>query len=369
MVVTKDNDKRIWIDVATPKYALFFSLMTKELKRRGYEVLVTTRYAPNYTEAKEILELHKIPHIVLGEYGGATLLEKFEARIFRQKEILDLFKVRGFPKVLICGAVVDSVQVAYGIGIPVVNIYDAPAVSEPHDSYRNQELTAVARLTLPFSKIFFYPFIFPKELMLRFALDDNQIQSYPFIDVALWINKIQKDSKNDFRIRYGLDIKKPTILIREEEYKAHYVKEKIPTIYEVIPLLKEEMDANLVIMPRYEKERLKRDFGGIATILEEKLKPEEFYPFIDLFIGGGGTMNLEAVCYGIPTISTRSIWMLYDYYLVQNGLMFWTQDCKNILEIAKENIGKKIDTKKYFVCGECNFDIIIRQIEKKILEV
>lgn len=369
MVVTKDNDKRIWIDVATPKYALFFSLMTKELKRRGYEVLVTTRYAPNYTEAKEILELHKIPHIVLGEYGGATLLEKFEARIFRQKEILDLFKVRGFPKVLICGAVVDSVQVAYGIGIPVVNIYDAPAVSEPHDSYSNQELTAVARLTLPFSKIFFYPFIFPKELMLRFALDDNQIQSYPFIDVALWINKIQKDSKNDFRIRYGLDIKKPTILIREEEYKAHYVKEKIPTIYEVIPLLKEEMDANLVIMPRYEKERLKRDFGGIATILEEKLKPEEFYPFIDLFIGGGGTMNLEAVCYGIPTISTRSIWMLYDYYLVQNGLMFWTQDCKDILEIAKENIGKKIDTKKYFVCGECNFDIIIRQIEKKILEV
>lgn len=369
MVVTKDNDKRIWIDVATPKYALFFSLMTKELKRRGYEVLVTTRYAPNYTEAKEILELHKIPHIVLGEYGGATLLEKFEARIFRQKEILDLFKVRGFPKVLICGAVVDSVQVAYGIGIPVVNIYDAPAVSEPHDSYRNQELTAVARLTLPFSKIFFYPFIFPKELILRFALDDNQIQSYPFIDVALWINKIQKDSKNDFRIRYGLDIKKPTILIREEEYKAHYVKEKIPTIYEVIPLLKAEMDANLVIMPRYEKERLKRDFGGIATILEEKLKPEEFYPFIDLFIGGGGTMNLEAVCYGIPTISTRSIWMLYDYYLVQNGLMFWTQDCKDILEIAKENIGKKIDTKKYFVCGECNFDIIIRQIEKKILEV
>ena len=359
----------IWIDVATPKYAMFFASMIGDLQKRGHQVLVTTRYAPNYTEAKEILELHKIPHIVLGEYGGATLLEKFEARIFRQKEILDLFKVRGFPKVLICGAVVDSVQVAYGIGIPVVNIYDAPAVSEPHDSYRNQELTAVARLTLPFSKIFFYPFIFPKELMLRFALDDNQIQSYPFIDVALWINKIQKDSKNDFRIRYGLDIKKPTILIREEEYKAHYVKDKIPTIYEVIPLLKEEMEANLVIMPRYEKERLKRDFGGIATILEEKLKPEEFYPFIDLFIGGGGTMNLEAVCYGIPTISTRSIWMLYDYYLVQNGLMFWTQDCKDILEIAKENIGKKIDTKKYFVCGECNFDIIIRQIEKKILEV
>lgn len=357
----------IWIDVATPKYAMFFASMIGDLQKRGHQVLVTTRYAPNYTEAKEILELHKIPHIVLGEYGGATLLEKFEARIFRQKEILDLFKARGVPKVLICGAVVDSVQVAYGIGIPVVNIYDTPAFTKPRDEECPKELTAVARLTLPFSKIFFYPFIFPKELILRFALDDNQIQSYPFIDVALWINKIQKDSKNDFRIRYGLDIKKPTILIREEEYKAHYVKEKIPTIYEVIPLLKAEMDANLVIMPRYEKERLKRDFGGIATILEEKLKPEEFYPFIDLFIGGGGTMNLEAVCYGIPTISTRSIWLVHDQYLIKNKLMFWSQDCKEIIKIAKAMLGKRVDSRSYFVQGECSFDVMIERIEREIL--
>ncbi len=357
----------IWIDVATPKYAMFFVGMIRELEKRGFEVLVTTRYAPNYTEAKEILEIHKIPHIVLGEYGGATLLEKFEARIFRQKEILDLFQARGVPKVLICGAVVDSVQVAYGIGIPVVNIYDTPAFTKPKDKQCPKELTAVARLTLPFSKIFFYPFIFPKELMLRFALDENQIQPYPFIDVALWINAIKKDSKNDFRIRYGLDTTKPTILIREEEYKAHYVKEKIPTIYEVIPLLKKQMDANLVIMPRYEKDRLKKDFGAIATILEEKLKPEEFYPFIDLFIGGGGTMNLESVCYGIPTISTRSIWLVHDQYLIKNKLMFWSQDCNEIVQIARSMLGKRIDSQSYFVQGECSFDLMINRITKEIL--
>ncbi|WP_104722775.1 DUF354 domain-containing protein [Helicobacter mesocricetorum] len=357
----------IWIDIATPKYAMFFIGMIESLEKRGYEVLVTTRYAPNYTEAKQILELHNIPHIVLGEYGGATLLEKFEARIFRQKEILDLFRNRGVPKVLICGAVVDSVQVAYGIGIPVVNIYDTPAFTRAGDDSCPTELTAVARLTLPFSRLFFYPFIFPKELMLRFALDENQIESYPFIDVALWINAIKKDSKNDFRIRYGLDTSKPTILVREEEYKAHYVKEQIPTIYEVIPLLKQSLDANIVIMPRYEKELLMRDFGAYATILEEKLKPEEFYPFLDLFIGGGGTMNLEAVCYGIPTISTRSIWLIHDQYLLSNDLMFWSQDAKAIVVIAKKMIGKRVDSKSYFVRGECNFNHIIHRIEKEIL--
>lgn len=273
----------IWIDVATPKYAMFFTSMIQALRKTKYKILVTTRYAPHYTEAKEILDLYQIPHIVLGEYGGSTLLEKFEARIFRQKEILDLFRVRGVPSVLICGAVVDSVQVAYGVGIPVVNIYDTPAFAKPGDEKCPQELTAVARLTLPFSKLFFYPFILPKELMLRFALNETQIESYPFIDVALWINPIKKEAKNDFRVRYGMDISKPTILIREEEYKAHYVTQKIPTIYEVIPLLKAEFDVNLVIMPRYEKERLKKDFGKIAVVLEEKLKPEEFYPFIFVY--------------------------------------------------------------------------------------
>lgn len=357
----------IWIDVATPKYAMFFTAMLKELKARGHKVLVTTRYAPHYTEAKEILDLHKIEHTVLGEYGGSTLLEKFEARIFRQKEILDLFRAKGTPKALICGAVVDSVQVAFGVGIPVVNIYDTPAVTTPGDIDCPKELTAVARLTLPFSKLFFYPFIFPKDLVLRFALDETQVVPYPFIDVALWIKDIEKKKENDFRLRYGLDTSKPTILVREEEYKAHYVKEQIPTIYEVIPLLKKELDANIVIMPRYEKERLQKDFSSIATILEDKLKPEEFYPFIDLFIGGGGTMNLEAVCYGIPTISTRSIWLIHDQYLVKNQLMFWTQKSDEIVRIAKKMLGKRVNSHDYFVQGECNFNAMIDKIEKEIL--
>ena len=55
----------IWIDVGTPKYAMFFSKMIPELKARGQKVFVTTRYAPHYTEAKEILELNSIELIII----------------------------------------------------------------------------------------------------------------------------------------------------------------------------------------------------------------------------------------------------------------------------------------------------------------
>lgn len=359
----------IWIDVGTPKYAMFFSRMIPELKKRGHEVLVTTRYAPHYTEAKEVLELQGIEPIVLGEYGGSTLLEKFQARIFRQKEFLDIFAARGMPRVLICGAVVDSVHVAYGVGIPVVNIYDTPASTFAGDKDNPKNLTAVARLTLPYSRLFFYPYIMPRSMFKNLTLEEDQIVPYDFVDVSLWMKEVKPYPANDFRVRYGLDTSLPTIMIREEEYKAHYVQDKIPVIYSVIRRLKERVKANVVIMPRYERDYLERDFGDVATILREKLRPEEFYPFIDLFIGGGGTMNLESVYYGIPTISTRSIWLYHDQYLLEKGLMHWSNDVEEILSLVPQIIGKKRDNHAYFVKegGECGFDAIIEKIEKEIL--
>lgn len=78
-------------------------------------------------------------------------------------------------------------------------------------------------------------------------------------------------------------------------------------------------------------------------------------------------MNLEAVCYGIPTISTRSIWLIHDQYLIKNQLMFWTQDCDEILKISKEMLGKKVESENYFIKGTCNFERMIERIEKEIL--
>ena len=152
-------------------------------------------------------------------------------------------------------------------------------------------------------------------------------------------------------------------MIREEEYKAHYVKEKIPTLYDLIYKIHEDMDVNIVIMPRYENEYLKRDFGNIATILNEKLTPKEYYPFIDLFVGGGGTMNLESVYYGIPTISTRSIWLIHDKYLIDHKLMYWTNCSDKALELCKKLVGTRINAKKHFCKGECSFDGILNKIE------
>ncbi|MBI3039344.1 DUF354 domain-containing protein [bacterium] len=284
---------KIWFDIATPKYALFFHEFIQSLSQMEFQTLITTRYSENYSEAKKLLSLQGITPETIGNYGGATKKEKFLARIKRQAEFVEIFERTGFPDALVCGSVVDSVQTAFALGIPIINFCDTPIRGF---QFKHEDVTIVTRLTVPLSNLIFHPFVVPSQVFFSLGCDPSKVFSYEFIDVYQWMKKIRKDDRKDFRKKFGIPCDKPTILIREEEYKAHYVKEKLPVIYDAIPVLSREIKANLVIMPRYESDYLHKTFSDKAFILEEKIMPEEFYPFIDLLIGGGGTMNLEAVC-------------------------------------------------------------------------
>ena len=292
----------IWIDIDTPKYALFF---IKLLPFLNCKTIITVRYDKGYEETKSILDKWKIEYYLIKGYGGKEKKDKFLARLKRQKEFINLFEKIGYPKLLINGAVADSTQTAFGLGIKNIIFYDTPIVLKPNYKQIHYNLTPVSKLTLPFADIVYYPFVIPQEIFLK---NNINAKPYNFIDVCLWMKEL--DTKNDFRDKYNIPKNKPTILIREEEYKAHYVQEKKNFIYQFIHKIKDE-NVNIVIIPRYESEHLKKEFP-FAYVIEEKLKPNEFYPFIDFFIGGGGTMTLEATYLGIPTISLRSIWLIHD---------------------------------------------------------
>jgi len=344
----------IWIDIATPKYAHFFARLIPLLKEKS---LITARYSSSYTEIKEILDSYELKYYIIGNYGGSSKKDKFIARTKRAEEFINLFEKIGYPKLFISGSVADSTQVAFGLGIPIINFNDTPIALKVNYKKIHNDLTAVSRLTIPFSDIVFYPFVLPKEL---FNCAKNAIE-HNFIDVCLWMKDIKKESSNDFRTKFSIPKNKPTILLREEEYKAHYVKNKKSFIYELINKLKNE-NFNIVIIPRYESDYLKKEFP-FAYIIEEKLKPEEFYPFIDFFVGAGGTMTLEAVYYGIPTVSMRSIWLIHDKYLVDNNLMLWTNDSDEAYQYILDKIGQKFDNKKIFCKEKCSLKKIALQIK------
>src|SRR5437016_13133816 len=64
-----DSRMKVWIDILTPKHALFFEPLYRDLARDGHQLLLTTRI---YREAQEALELKRLRFRVVGEHAGAS---------------------------------------------------------------------------------------------------------------------------------------------------------------------------------------------------------------------------------------------------------------------------------------------------------
>ena len=340
----------LWIDITDPKYALFFNALLPHLSKLD-SLLITTRRSEGYTECADLLEKFGIEAICIGGnegYGGDTLEKKMLSRIKRQEEFIALFKRVGKPRVFLSGASVEGAQSAFGLGIPVVHFSDTPMASFEGGE---ANITLLSRLVLPLSSVIFYPFVVPKEVYRFFGIASQNLIQYDFIDVALWLEDLQQEilgtksakskPKKDFLARLGFrdfGENKPLILAREEEYKAHYVREKYPLFYEILHALAKQNLANIVIMPRYEREYLEREFGEYecVSVAKETFFVNEFYPHIDMLLGGGGTMNLESSFLGIPTLSTRSLLLYHDKYLLDNHLMRYASSVDLALEVFFE---------------------------------
>lgn len=364
----------IWLDIIDPKYVLFFKSLIPHLRALD-SVLITTRQSEGYDECLRLLRLFGMEHYCVGGYGGASRLGKFESRLNRQKGFLELFERLGeVPRLLIVGASVDGVQCAYGLGIPIVHFADTPVAGE---CFSLESLTILARLTLPLSSLVFRPFVVPEICYTSLGLHPHQVIAYDFIDAALWLGHVGAHcgvgsvEREAFCQRFGLDSALPIVLVREEEYKAHYVKEQLAVIYESVRALAQSMRVNVLCMPRYGKERLEsliaqlpHDARRRARVLDSVLMPEEFFPYIDVLLGGGGTMNLEACYLGIPVVSTRSLLLFHDRFVIEHGLMKHAKSADEVLiYIAKALSGASYTrADSLFAPNGADFSLVLAHI-------
>ncbi|WP_321777264.1 DUF354 domain-containing protein [Sulfurimonas sp.] len=332
----------IWFDLVTPKSVLFFEPIIKEIQKKNLSVFITTRGGEGYKETIELLDLYKLKYVNIGNFGGSSLKSKFEASIDRQIKFMKFISEHHIDR-LICLSSVDACRVAFGLGIPIINFYDIPL--SDHTTNFTKALPQ-ARLTIPLATKMFKPFVVPNNVIERFGLDKSQIYEYNFIDPLIWLCKFEYNISYVKKIlkHYNMDYSKRTIIIREEEYKSSYVDKKYPIIYEALQEIKDLTNSNIIIIPRYESEYLKKEFP-FAIILEEKVEIQHLLKFCDLFIGGGGTINTEACFLGTPTISTRSFISHYDKYQIDNNLMVWVENKEELITKTKLMIGTQVNTK------------------------
>jgi len=342
----------VWFDLVTPKSVRFFAPVIREIQRRGRRVWISARGGPGYEEVEALLKQERLPFTSLGEFGGMSLKGKLRCALRRQTGLTDAVLSKAIDRlVTLCS--VDACRVAFGLGIPVLNFCDFPTRGS------GLEYTAVARLTLPLSTRIFHPFVVPAQTFDRF-LPPRGVVTYDFIDPVIYLQDQLSGTSTPGSETRGAG-RPLSVVFREEEYKSSYVKGKLPFVYDTLKEALKEGMIRLSILPRYEVEPLRELFPG-AVIEERKLDISEVLLAADLFVGGGGTITLEACWWGVPAVSTRSFLCHYDRWLLERGLMVHARSGAQLRETLANPPPRRKDSENSFRMQRVNLSALVDSI-------
>ncbi len=312
---------KIWIDILTPKQANFLGVLATRLERKGHAILITTR---RYREVNQLLDFRKIKAVIVGRYGGDSLVDKLLFSAWRVEKLSRLI-AKNEPDIAISFSSPEAARVSYGLGIPHYCVSDSPHAE------------AVCRLTIPLSKKLFTPRIIPKKAWMPFGISSNNIVQYDALDPIVWIREFKPVDTAVQEL--GLETEKPIITIRLEEAFASYLLGKTsdtkPLALQIVgELLRKKLNLQIIALARYGRQSsvLKQKFGKKIIVPREVVDGLSLLSQTSVFIGGGGTMTAEAALMGIPSISYFPSDSTYvEKYLIEQSLL---ERLRNPREIA-----------------------------------
>ncbi|MBS7656185.1 DUF354 domain-containing protein [Candidatus Bathyarchaeota archaeon] len=352
---------RFWIDILTPKQALFFMNLCLKLEKEGHQVIKTTR---QYREATQLLRVKGLKAKVVGKHGGKNIYEKLKASAERIIKLAALIKKLS-PDAAISFSSVEASRVAFGLKIPHYCVSDSPHAE------------AVSKLTIPLSKKLFTPFVIPKKAWVKYGISKTDIIFYKALDPIAWL----KNFKIDENVLAKLNLKKdkPIITIRvEESYAAYLLNKNLKRSVAVkaAHLLTDKTNAQIVVLPRYEEQIkfLKKEFKKEKVKIANKvIDGASLIALSSVFIGAGGTMTAESALLGTPTISCYPSNPTYiEKFLIKQDLIQRSLNPKIIVELALSYINDEDAKKRALKKAEKLTSIMEDPTEvilKKILEL
>src|ERR1700674_3997910 len=318
-----DRPRRIWIDIDNSPHVPFFVPIVEELRKRGYEVILTARDA---YQVCELLDLYHLSCRVVGRHYGKNRAAKILGTCMRAarliplmiREKIDLAVSHGSRAQMLCGFV---------LGIPTLLILD-------------YEYIAMMGFIRP--DWIFVPQMIPdsKELAPK-----RQVLRYPGLKEDVYVPRLQLDPsvKNQFALKEN-DI---VVTVRPPAIEAHYHNPEAEVLLDAaLNFLTQAPDVRVILLPRNESQaRTLRETWGKWITNEKIMIPEHAVDginliwFSDLVVSGGGTMNREAAALGVPVYSIfRGKIGAVDRQLQQEGRL--------ILIESVEDIRKKIVLKR-----------------------
>ena len=315
---------RVWIDMTNSPHVLFFRPLIRLLEEDGHEVEVTAR---DYAQTVGLLELHGIPHHVVGPgHGGGSRLGKARALARRLPALRRFARPRRFDLALGHGSH-EVMLAARSLRIPGATAHDYEYATLQH----HLGLRAATRVV--------FPDAVPPGRLARYGARPPKLVQYPGLEEEYYL----ADYEPDPAATAGIDPAKVLAVVRTPPDLALYHRHGSPVFTGVLERLGRDESVHAVVLPRTAEQR--RAIAALALpslhVAEQTVDALSLVALADLVVSAGGTMNREAAALGTPVYTTFAGRLgAVDEALIREGRLLPLTDGE-ALSLEKRDAGSR----------------------------
>jgi len=278
---------RVWIDITNSPHVPVFRPLIRLLEEQGHEVVITAR---EYAQTLQLLELHAIPHHVVGpRHGGAGRLGKARALVSRLGALHRFARERRFDVALAHGSH-ELTLTARRLGVPSTTAFDYEYAWLQHQL----GCRAATRVLVPEA--------IPPERLTRFGARPPKLRRYEGLKEEYYLADFEP-VPNPVE---GLDRARVLVVVRTPPEVSLYHRHGNPLFAAVLERLGRDESVQAVVLPRTDEQRTAIRALGLPSLVvpPRAVDAQSLIAHADLVVSAGGTMNREAVALGVPVYTT-----------------------------------------------------------------
>ena len=328
---TKHTRGKIWIDLDNSPHVVFFRPIIEELRKRGYQVVITSR---DCFQVCGLADRLNMPYNRIGRHYGKNKLLKVVGLFIRSFKLIP-FVLKEKPVVALSHGSRSQVLLANILAIPSIGITD-------YEFSRG--------LGIMYPTWIIVPHLISEITSIH---NKHHVLRYPGIKEDVYV----PDFKPDQKIKEELEINGEDLVvtIRPPATEAHYHNRKSEELFEaVIEFLGRTPNLRMVLLPRNEKQEdyIRKAWprecnNGKIIIPDHVVDGLNLIWYSDLVISGGGTMNREAAALGVPVYSIfRGTIGAVDRYLANSGRLVLLENVEDVytkVSVSKSRRSRKIE--------------------------
>ena len=275
---------RVWIDLTNSPHVVVFAPMIERMQARGWEVAVTARA---FAQTVELLELHGIPHTVIGHHGGRSRAGKARAAGGRVAAMVRFGRRGRFDAALAHGST-DLPMACAALRIPNTTMFDYEFATLQH----SLNCRLASRVLVPDA--------IPPARLRRFGARPAKLVRYPGLKEEYSLADVRLDPAVPAAL--GLDGTAVGVVLRPPADVALYHRFENPLFDEILEHVGRREGVRAVVLPRTpaQADRLRALDLPAVVVPEHAVDGASLVAGADVVVSAGGTMNREAAVLGTP---------------------------------------------------------------------